>query len=126
LKEKLYLGNHFWARDESAGKRHSGRPAVRKHSLKTLFIELAWTAIKTKGSYFKDKFHRLKARRGAKRAITAIAHKLAIAVYHVLRCGRDYRELGEAYLDQRNKTAKVNRLRAQAQNMGFALVPLTN
>jgi transposase len=112
--------------NESAGKRHSGRPAVRKHSLKTLFIELAWTAIKTKGSYFKDKFHRLKARRGAKRAITAIAHKLAIAVYYVLRYGRDYRELGEAYLDQRNKTAKVNRLRAQAQNMGFALVPLTN
>jgi len=110
--------------NESAGKRHSGRPAVRKHPLKTLLIELAWTAIKTKGSYYKEKFHRLKARRGAKRAITAIAHKLAIAVYYVLRYRRDYRELGEAYLDQRNKSARLNRLRAQAKTMGFTLVPL--
>jgi transposase len=65
--------------NESAGKRHSGKSPVRKHSLKTLFIELAWTSVKTKGSYYKEKFHRLKARRGAKRAIIAIAHKLAKA-----------------------------------------------
>jgi transposase len=110
--------------NESAGKRHSGKPAVRKHPLKTLLIELAWTAIKTKGSYYKDKFHRLKARRNAKRAITAIAHKLAIAVYQVLRYGREYRELGETYLDQRNQSAKLKRLRAQAKTMGFTLVPL--
>jgi transposase len=115
----LCPGNH-----ESAGKRHSGKPVVRKHPLKTLFIELAWTAIKTKGSYYKEKFHRLKARRGAKRAITAIAHKLAKAVYYVLKNGQDYRELGETYLDQRNKSAKLNRLRAQAKAMGFALLPV--
>jgi transposase len=110
--------------NESAGKRHSGKPVVRKHPLKTLFIELAWTAIKKKGSYYKEKFHRLKARRGAKRAITAIAHKLAKAVYHVLKKGEDYRELGEAYLDQRNKSAKLNRLRAQARTLGFVLVSI--
>lgn len=111
--------------NESAGKRHSGKPVVRKHPLKTLLIELAWTAIKTKGSYYKEKFHRLKARRGAKRAITAIAHKLAKAVYYVLKNGQDYHELGEDYLDQRNKSAKLNRLRAQAKAMGFVLIPVT-
>jgi transposase len=79
--------------NESAGKRHSGKPVVRKHPLKTLFIELAWAAIKTKGSYYKEKFHRLKARRGAKRAITAIAHKIAKAVYHVLKNGEDIANL---------------------------------
>lgn len=109
--------------NESAGKRHSGKPVVRKHPLKTLLIELAWTAIKKKGSYYKDKFHRLKARRGAKRAITAIAHKLAKAVYYVLKNGEDYRELGETYLDQRNQGAKLKRLHAQAKTMGFILVP---
>lgn len=108
--------------NESAGKRHSGKPVVRKHPLKTLFIELAWTAIKKKGSYYKDKFHRLKARRGAKRAITAIAHKLAKTVYYVLKNGEDYRELGEGYLDHRNQSAKLKRLHAQAKSMGYILI----
>lgn len=112
--------------NQSAGKRYSGRPIVRKHPLKTLFIELAWTAIKSKDSYYKEKFHRLKARRGAKRAITAIAHKLAKAVYYVLKYGKHYQELGRAYLDRLNKTAKVNRIRAQAMTMGFILVPAKN
>jgi len=109
--------------NESAGKRHSGRPAVNKHPLKGLFIELAWTAVKKKGSYYKDKFHRLKARRGAKRAIVAIAHKLARAVYHIIKDGADYRELGEDYLDTRNAALKTKRLRAQAKALGFDLIP---
>jgi transposase len=55
--------------NESAGKRKSGRHPVRKHHLKTVMIEVAWAAVKKKGSYFKDKYYRLKARRGAKKAM---------------------------------------------------------
>jgi transposase len=112
--------------NESAGKRHSGKPVVRKQPLKTLLVELAWTAIKKKGSYYKEKFHRLKARRGAKRAITAIAHKLAKAVYYVLKNAENYRELGEGYLEQRNQAAKLKRLHTQAKAMGFVLVAANN
>lgn len=109
--------------NESAGKRHSGKPAVRKHPLKTLFTEPARTAIKKKDSYYKEKFHRLKAGRGAKRAITAIAHKLAKAVYYVLRNGEDYRELGKDYPDQLNRSARLERLHSRAKTMGFVPVP---
>jgi transposase len=109
--------------NESAGKRKSGRSPVRKHHLKTIMIEVAWAAIKKKGSYFKDKYYRLKARRGAKKAIVAIAHRILLGIYHVIKEGVDFRDLGEDYLTLRNKPQKVFHLRKQALAMGFDLVP---
>jgi len=111
--------------NESAGKRKSGRSPVRKHHLKTIMIEVAWAAIKKKGSYFKDKYYRLKARRGAKKAIVAIAHRIMLGIYHVIKDGVEFRDLGEDYLTQRNKAQKISYLRRQAQLMGYNLVPQT-
>ncbi|MFC1834365.1 transposase [Thermodesulfobacteriota bacterium] len=45
--------------NESAGKRHSGKTRVKKHWLKTIMVEVAWAAVKKKGSYYKDKYYRL-------------------------------------------------------------------
>lgn len=63
--------------NESAGKRKSGRTAVRNHPFKTILVEVAWAAVKKKGSYYRAKYYRLKARRGAKKAIVAIAHRIS-------------------------------------------------
>jgi transposase len=109
--------------NESAGKRKSGKSPVRKHHLKTIMIEVAWAAIKKKDSYFKDKYYRLKARRGAKRAIVAIAHRILLGIYHVIKDGVDFRDLGGDYLTLRNKSQRVFHLRKQALAMGFDLVP---
>ena len=98
---------------------------MRKHHLKTIMIEVAWAAIKKKGSYFKDKYYRLKARRGAKKAIVAIAHRIMLGIYHVIKNGVEFRDLGEDYLTQRNKSQKISHLRRQAQLMGYNLVPQT-
>lgn len=111
--------------NESAGKRKSGRSPVRKHHLKTIMIEVAWAAIKKKGSYFKDKYYRLKARRGAKKAIVAIAHRILLGVYHVIKDGAEFRDLGEDYLTLRNKEKKVLYLQRQALALGFNLIPQT-
>ncbi len=108
--------------NESAGKRHSGRSPVRKHHLKTIMMEVAWAAVKTKGSYYREKYYRLKARRGARRAIVAIAHRLLKAVYHIVRNGESFRDLGEGYLEQ-NQEAKLKRLGYQAHKLGYRLVP---
>jgi transposase len=109
--------------NESAGKRHSGKSPVRKHHLKTIMIEVAWAAIKVKGSYYRDKYYRLKARRGARRAIVAIGHRLLKAVYHIVKDGVSFRDLGEEFLDRRNGAAsKLRRLKEQAQALGFKLV----
>jgi len=109
--------------NESAGKRKSGKSPVRKHHLKTVLMEVAWAAVKKKGSYFKDKYYRLKARRGAKKAIVAIAHRILLGIYHVIKDGAVFRDLGEAYLTLRNKSQKVSHLRRQAIALGFELVP---
>lgn len=109
--------------NESAGKRRSGKTAVQKHPFKTIMVEVAWAAVRTKGSYFKDKYYRLKSRRGAKKAIVAIAHRLAKALFHIIKHGEQYRELGEDYLTSRKRTG-LNRLKQQAKTMGFQLVPV--
>jgi hypothetical protein len=52
-----------------------------------MLVGAATSAARTKGAYLKDKFHRLKARRGAMRAALAIAHKILVAAYHMLAKG---------------------------------------
>jgi len=109
--------------NESAGKRHSGKSPVRKHHLKTIMIEVAWAAVKVKGSYYREKYYRLKARRGARRAIVAIAHRLLKAIYHIIRDGVSFRDLGEEFFNQTNASASsVNRLKKQAHKLGYMLI----
>lgn len=108
--------------NESAGKRHSGRSPVRRNHLKTLLIEVAWAAVKKKGSYYRAKFYSLKARRGPKRAIMAIAHRILKAICFIVKEGATYTELGENYLALRKKDSKLSYLRSEARKIGYTLV----
>lgn len=108
--------------NESGGKRKSGRSPVRKHPVKTALVEVAWSAIKTRGSYYKEKYYRLKARRGAKRAIIAIAHRILKAIYSIIKHGKKYNELGGEYLNKLNETMQLDRLKRLAQRHGYTLV----
>lgn len=81
--------------NESAGKRRSGRSPVFKHHLKTVMVEVAWAAVRTNGSYYKDKYHRLKYRIGAKKALVAVAHRILKAIYRIIKEGAHFRDLGK-------------------------------
>jgi transposase len=107
--------------NESAGKHK--RVGHRKGNLmlQTVLVEAAHAASLTKGTYLKNKFYRLKARRGHKRAAMAIAHKILIAAYTMLSTGVDYRELGEVYLDRIDKTAVTRSLVGRLQHLGYAV-----
>jgi transposase len=107
-------GNH-----ESAGKQKSGRARKGNVHLRTMLVGAATSAARTKGAYLKDKFHRLKARRGAMRAALAIAHKILVAAYHMLAKGLPYRELGEAYLDQIAQIRTVANLKRRIERLGY-------
>jgi len=108
--------------NESAGKRKNGKNAVRNHPFKTILIQIAWAAIKTNGSYYKAKYYKLKAKRGAKRAIVAIAHKIAKAIYKVIKYGERFQDLGEDYLTASNKKKALKHLEKKAKTMGYKLV----
>ena len=79
-----------WARvcprlDESAGKVHSTRTMKGAVWIKTLMIQAAWSAIKIKDGYPRALFLRVRARRGAKKAIGAVAASLLTSVYYSAR-----------------------------------------
>src|SRR5687768_3590672 len=107
-------GNH-----ESAGKKN--RTTTRKGNihLKTTLVQAAVCAARTKGSYHKDKYHRLKARRGSLRAAMAIAHKILVAVFHMLAKTIPFQELGEAFLDKQASKRTTTNLVRRLNNLGY-------
>jgi len=108
--------------DESAGKRRSTR--VRKSGtwLKTTLVTAAWAAARTKDSYLQAQFFRLRARRGAKKAILAVAASMLTAAYYMLRDGVDYRDLGPHHFDHREKTKTIKRLVQRLNDLGCEVV----
>lgn len=107
--------------NQSGGKRFSGKIRVKKHHLKTIMVEIAWPAIKTKGSYYKAKYYALKSRLGPKKAIIAVAHRILKAIYYVIKHGVRFKDLGEAYLLERNRASRIRYLSKQAALLGFKL-----
>jgi transposase len=105
--------------NESAGKQKNSRARQGNVHLQTALYEAARCASRTRGTYLKDKFYRLKARRGYQRAAVAIGHKILIAAYHMLSKGVDYKDLGEAYLDHLDKTRVAGNLIRRLQRLGY-------
>lgn len=118
--------NHLasWARlcpgnNESAGKRRSSRTGRGNPWLRSALVEAAWGGIRTKGSYLSSQYHRLAARRGAKRAVLAVAHTILVIIYHLLNRGTTYQNLGSNYYDQRNREATLRRSVLRIEHLGY-------
>jgi transposase len=111
---KLCPGNN-----ESAGKRKTGKTGHGNPWLRDTLVEAAWGATRTKNTYLAAQYHRLAARRGAKRAIMAVAHTILVIVYSLLKNGEEYRELGGNYFDERNRTATVRRAIRRIESLGY-------
>lgn len=107
--------------NESAGKRKSSRLRKGAPWLKTLLVQCAWAATRKKDSYYRAQFNRLRARRGPKKAICAVAASILTAVYHILKNGVEHRDLGSGHFDSRSPVDKAKRLVAQLKNMGFSV-----
>jgi transposase len=115
------------ANKDSAGK-HMPAPMNRGNVwLRSITGEVAWASVKTKASYFYAQFHRIARRRGRNKAAIAVAHSLLTAVYHVLRTGQAYAELGVDYFD-RLDAARVERHHVRRlEQLGFSMTlnPMT-
>ena len=119
-----------WAGVAPGNHESAGRPkgaAVRRGNvfLQAALFAAASAAVRTKGSYYRGKHNRLRARRGPVRALMAVAHKLLLAAFHLLATGEASRDLGESYLDQITRRRSTARLVQRLSSLGdeVMLVP---
>ena len=105
--------------DESAGKRRSTRMRKGAPWLKTTLIQCAWAAARKKASYLAAQFHRLRARRGPKKAVGAVAASILTAACHMIADGTYYQDLGAGHFERRAKPNQIKHLVAKIQSLGY-------
>ncbi|MGQ9513393.1 IS110 family transposase [Thermodesulfitimonas sp.] len=105
--------------NESAGKRKSSKTRKGSPWLREALVEAAQAAVRTKKTYLASQYHRIAPRRGAKRAIVAVGHTILVIVYHILKHGTPYVDLGANYFDEQDKTAIVRRSVKRLEKLGY-------
>jgi transposase len=113
-----------WARvspgnNQSAGKRYSGRTGPGNQWLRSGLVQAAHAAVRVKDSYFATVYRRLVGRRGVKKAIIAVAHRILTAVYYMLLQHEPYRAPGAAPLDEQRQKKKLDHLLKQITHLGY-------
>ena len=105
--------------NESAGKRHSGKTRKGNALLRTTLIVCAHSAVRNKATYFYAQFKRLSAHRGKKRAFVAVAHSMLTAIYHILKDGKPFYDLGAEYYNQFNQEQKIQACLKHLKALGW-------
>jgi transposase len=113
---KLAPGNY-----ERAGKRYSAAIGKGNTWVRSTLIQAAHAAVKVKDSYLAAVYRRIVARRGKKRAIVAVAHKLLVIAYSLLRTRTHYRDRGAEHVDERHKDRLLERLSHRIQHLGYTV-----
>lgn len=106
---------------ESAGKRKRTRIRDGNKYLRSALIQAAWAAVKQPNTFLAAFYRRLAARRGKKKAIVALAHKILVIIYTLLKTGQVYQERGAAALDQRQRDRIVHRLERRIAQLGYTV-----
>jgi transposase len=114
---KLCPGNN-----ESGGKRKNASTGHGNLWLRDALVEAAWAAAHTRDTYLAAQYHRLAARRGAKRAIIAVAHTILVIVYCLVRNGSNYQDLGPNYFDERHHRSTLRRSVQRIERLGYHVV----
>jgi transposase len=107
--------------DESAGRRRSTRLRHGAPWLKTTLVQCAWAATRKKDGYLRAQYHRLRARRGPKKAICAVAASILTAAWHMIKHGTFYEERGPYHADTRSNETHARRLVRHLANLGYAV-----
>ena len=94
--------------NESAKKRKPGKTTKGNKLLRATLITCAHCAVRNKHTYFYAQFTRIHAHRGGMRAYVAVAHSILIAVYHILKDGVKFKDLGAGFYNQFNRERKIN------------------
>jgi len=82
-------------------------------------VQCAWAATRTKGTYLRSKYDSLVVRRGKKKALIAVGHKILIAAYYMLKDQVAYKELGSDFLDNRRKSKQIQHHIKRLKELGI-------
>ena len=110
--------------NESAGKKKSSRITHGNKTLKALLVQIAWAATRTKGTYLRAKYDSLVGRRGKKRALIAVGHKILCSIYHILKNKEAYKELGSTFLEEKKIKNKLKSINKQLNDLGYEQIVL--
>jgi transposase len=102
----------------SAGKAKSEHIGHGNPWLRSILVEAAWGAARSKNTFLSAQYHRLAPRLGGKRAAIAVAHRILVIVYHLISNSTEYQELGATYHDQRNRQILIRRLSRRLEDLG--------
>ncbi len=105
--------------NQSGGKHRAAKTRKGSPWLRHALIEAAWAAVRTKDTYFSAQFARLKSRRGARKAIVAVAHSILVVLYHLIRDRVPYRELGADYFQRHNRAALTQKHMRALRQLGY-------
>jgi transposase len=106
---------------QSGGHRLSGATTHGAPWLRGLLAQIAWAAIRTKGTAIAARFHRLARRQGRQTAVVAVMHHLLVVSYIMLRDAGPYHELGPHYYHPDDPERQRRRLVQRLEYLGFAV-----
>ena len=109
--------------NESAKKKKTMRITKGNPRIKSVMVQCAWAATRCKNFFLRDWFYRLRARRGTKKALIAVARKLLAMVWHILTTGEIYEETRYEKTKKNQEDRRKQRLKTEAAKLGFKLVP---
>ena len=106
---------------QSGGRRLSSATTKGNAWLRRILGEVAWASIHERDSVFRARYYRLKPRLGAQQALVAIMHQLLKVIYHILKTGDCYRELGPDYYQPADTQRLTRRLTKRLQRLGYTV-----
>lgn len=107
---------------ESAGKRFSGRTRKGDRYLRRILIQNAWAVAHMKDCALTALFYRIAAHAGMKKAAVAVAHRILMLAYYIIRDGTEYREAGGDYYDRHNPAKTLKRLTRRIERFGLDVI----
>lgn len=126
--ERFPTAGHLasWAKicpgnNQSGDKRHNASVGKGNNWVKSTLIEAAWAASRTRRTYYHAQFKRLRARGGPKKAITAVAHSMLQAYWHVLRHETEHHDLGPHHFDALNRDRLRRHHIKRLKDLGFSV-----
>ena len=89
--------------------------------MKNILVEAGWGASRTKNTYLRSKYESLVGRRGKKRALIALGHKILVAAYFIIKNKEAYKELGADFLPSKRKKNQIQSYLDKLKKLGVEI-----